>query len=161
MSAYPSPFHCLFLSLYFGFVHKIVAYFAAPAGTWCCAEGSCHFKHSKGRSRPLTPKCKEGCRADGVGRRRVRGQRPHMLGPTQLTQLIRGVVGRWVRQERESERRERQQEGGGRQGEGEKEWKSWCLLTLVFVLTTLAYCLNGSWSGPEGTRDMPPLLGLA
>lgn len=28
----------------------------------------------------------------------------------------------------------------------------------VFVLTTLAYCLNGSWSGP-GTRDMP-LLGL-
>lgn len=27
-----------------------------------------------------------------------------MLGPTQLTQLIRGVVGRWVRQERERER---------------------------------------------------------
>lgn len=26
-----------------------------------------------------------------------------MLGPTQLTQLIRGVVGRWVRQERERE----------------------------------------------------------
>lgn len=30
----------------------------------------------------------------------------------------------------------------------------------VFVLTTLAYCLNGSWSGP-GTRDRDmPLLGL-
>lgn len=63
--------------------------------------------------------------------------------------------------ERDEDREERSRQGG--ETGAEKEWKelSWCLLTLVFVLTTLAYCLNGSWSGPEGTRDMPPLLGLA